>query len=128
MSSYVDYLVRDEVAEITMNREPVNAINAQLAREVIDCYHHARRDNSAKAVVLTSALPAVFSAGVDLGAVSSYTGDEMRKFMEVFYYEMHEALYRLGKPIIAAVNGHARAAGVTCESNWVLRRLQFLRE
>lgn len=113
MSSYVDYSVLDGVAEITMNRGPVNAINPQLAREVIDCYHRARKDDSARAVVLTSALQTVFSAGVDLGAVSSYTGDEMRKFMEVFYYEMHEALYRLGKPIIAAVNGHARAAGVT---------------
>ncbi|HBI21068.1 MAG TPA: enoyl-CoA hydratase/isomerase family protein [Legionella sp.] len=113
MGGFVEYAVKDGVAEITMNRGLVNAINAQLAREVIDCYHLARADDSARAVVLTSALPTVFSAGVDLEAVNQLSGDEMRRFMEVFYYEMHEALYRLGKPIIAAVNGLARAAGVT---------------
>jgi enoyl-CoA hydratase len=31
----------------------------------------------------------------------------------LFYYEMHEVQYRMGKPTIAAVTGHARAAGFT---------------
>ncbi|WP_459614716.1 enoyl-CoA hydratase/isomerase family protein [Bordetella sp. 2513F-2] len=96
-----------------MNRGPVNAIDLDLAHGVIDAYRRAREDGSARAVILTSALPTVFSAGVDLKIVRDYDGHAMRRFMEVFYYEMHEALYRLGKPVIAAVNGHARAAGVT---------------
>ena len=37
----------------------------------------------------------------------------MRTFIEMFYYAMHEAQYRLGKPTIAAVNATAMAAGVT---------------
>ena len=61
----------------------------------------------------TSALPTVFSAGVDLKLALEFDGQALRSFIEVFYYEMHEALYRIGKPVIAAVNGHARAAGVT---------------
>lgn len=113
MTNYVQYTVANHVAEITMNRAPVNAIDLDLARGVIDSYHRARKDDNVRAVILTSALPTVFSAGVDLKLVCEFTGEEMRRFMEVFYYEMHEALYRLGKPVIAAVNGHARAAGVT---------------
>ena len=109
----VDYRVIENVAEITMNRAPVNAIDHQLAREVIDAYSRARADESARAVILTSALPTVFSAGVDLKLALEFDGQALRRFIEVFYYEMHEALYRLGKPVIAAVNGHARAAGVT---------------
>ena len=96
-----------------MNRAPVNAIDHQLTREVIDAYHRARKDDTARAVILTSALPTVFSAGVDLKLALEFDGQALRSFIEVFYYEMHEALYRLGKPAIAAVNGHARAAGVT---------------
>ena len=113
MAQYVDYRVIEGVAEITMNRAPVNAIDHQLTREVIDAYHRARKDDTARAVILTSALPTVFSAGVDLKLALEFDGQALRSFIEVFYYEMHEALYRLGKPAIAAVNGHARAAGVT---------------
>ena len=113
MAQYVDYRVIEGVAEITMNRAPVNAIDHQLTREVIDAYHRARKDDTARAVILTSALPTVFSAGVDLKLALEFDGQALRSFIEVFYYEMHEALYRIGKPVIAAVNGHARAAGVT---------------
>lgn len=113
MAKLVEYKVADGVLEIVMNRPPVNAINLPLAREVIDAYVRARSDDSVRAVILTSALPTVFSAGLDLKLASSFDGAALRAFIEVFYYEMHEALYRLGKPVIAAVNGHARAAGVT---------------
>ena len=113
MAQLVEYKVADGIAEIVMNRAPVNAINLQLAREVIDAYVRARHDTAVRAVILTSALPTVFSAGLDLKLASTFDGAALRAFIEVFYYEMHEALYRLGKPVIAAVNGHARAAGVT---------------
>lgn len=113
MHELVRYEVRDAVAEITMDRGPVNAISLELARGVIDAYRRAREDDAARAVILTSALPTVFSAGLDLKIALEYDGQALRRFIEVFYYEMHEALYRLGKPVIAAVNGHARAAGVT---------------
>lgn len=113
MSELVSYQVIDGVAEIRMNRAPVNAINLELARGVIDAYRRAREDRAAGAVILTSSLPTVFSAGLDLKLARDFDGQALRAFIEVFYYEMHEALYRLGKPVIAAVNGHARAAGVT---------------
>ncbi|MEO8203669.1 MAG: enoyl-CoA hydratase/isomerase family protein [Betaproteobacteria bacterium] len=113
MPQLVEYRVIENVAEISMNRAPVNAIDHQLAREVIDAYDRARADETARAVILTSALPTVFSAGVDLKLALEFDGQALRRFIEVFYYEMHESLYRLGKPVIAAVNGHARAAGVT---------------
>ncbi len=113
MTQLVEYRVIENVAEITMNRAPVNAIDHQLTREVIDAYKRATTDDTARAVILTSALPTVFSAGVDLKLALEFDGQALRRFIEVFYYEMHEVLYRLGKPVIAAVNGHARAAGVT---------------
>lgn len=113
MADLVSYAVVEGVAEVVMNRPPVNAINLELARGVIDAYQRAREDKAARAVILTSALPTVFSAGLDLKLALGFDGAALRAFIEVFYYEMHEALYRLGKPVIAAVNGHARAAGVT---------------
>ena len=110
---FVDYQVVDRVAEITMNRPPVNAVNFELAHNVIDAYHKAREDREVGAVILTSALDNAFSAGLDLKMALNMTGQELRKFIELFYYEMHEAQYRMGKPTIAAVNAAAKAAGVT---------------
>jgi len=112
-SNFVEYHVVDGVAEITVNRPPVNAINYEMARNVIDAYYKARDDKKASAVILTSALDKAFSAGLDLKMVLTMTGRELRTFIEMFYYEMHEAQYRLGKPTIAAVNSAAVAAGVT---------------
>lgn len=109
----VKYEVVDGVAEVTMNRGPVNAISIELAHAVIGAYRRAKDDPAARAVILTSSMPTVFSAGLDLKIALEYDGQALRSFIEVFYYEMHEALYRMGKPVIAAVNGHARAAGVT---------------
>ena len=70
MTNLVEYRVIENVAEIVMNRPPVNAINHQLTREVVDAYKRARFDDSARAVILTSALPTVFSAGLDLNSPS----------------------------------------------------------
>jgi len=45
--------------------------------------------------------------------MSEGTGLELRRFLETFYFEMHDLQYRMGKPTIAALTGPARAAGVT---------------
>ena len=107
------YEVRDRVAEITLAREPVNAINRQLAREVNGAYARARDDAEVRAVILTSACERAFSAGMDLEMMRGASGLKLRHFLEEFYMGMHDLQYRLGKPTIAAVNGPARAAGVT---------------
>ncbi len=115
MSDYqrIRYDVRDCVAEITMIREPVNAIDMELAQEVVDAYGRVRADQEVRAVILTSGCEKAFSAGMDLKMIRSKTGLDLRNFLEVLYFGMHDAQYRLGKPSIAAVTGPARAAGVT---------------
>ena len=107
------YEVTDRVAEIAMAREPVNAINMQLAEEVVAAYAKAKADDEVRAVILTSACERAFSAGMDLEMILGGSGLDLRRFLEVLYFGMHDAQYRLGKPTVAAVNGPARAAGVT---------------
>jgi enoyl-CoA hydratase/carnithine racemase len=96
-----------------MIREPVNAIDMQLAQEVVDAYGRVREDPEVRAVILTSGCRRAFSAGMDLKMIRAKTGLDLRNFLEVLYFGMHDAQYRLGKPSIAAVTGPARAAGVT---------------
>ena len=48
MSNLVEYRVADGVAEIVMNRAPVNAIDHALARQVIDAYKRAKDDKDGR--------------------------------------------------------------------------------
>ena len=109
----VNYGVKDHIAEIEMAREPVNAINTQLITEITDAYQTAGDDPEVRAVILTSAFDRSFSAGMDLAMIRGKSGLDLRNFIELLYFKMHDVQYRMGKPIIAAVNGPARAAGVS---------------
>lgn len=111
--THLNYEVRDRVAEITMRRAPVNALNHALVEEINDAYRTAKDDAGVRAVILTSAFDNAFSAGMDLAMIRGGTGMDLRRFLEKLYFEMHDLQYRLGKPTIAALTGPARAAGVT---------------
>jgi enoyl-CoA hydratase len=111
--AHIDYAVRERVAEITMRRAPVNALNHALVEEINAAYRQAKADDGVRAVILTSAFTNAFSAGMDLAMIRGGTGMDLRRFLEKLYFEMHDLQYRLGKPTIAALTGPARAAGVT---------------
>lgn len=109
----LDYLVADRVAEITLKRAPVNAINHALIDEILAAYAKAKDDAAVRAIILTSAFERAFSAGMDLEMIRGGSGLDLRRYLEKLYMGMHDAQYRMGKPTIAALTGPARAAGVT---------------
>lgn len=110
---HLDYIVRDRVAEITMRRAPVNAIDHALIEDINDAYRKAKADPEVRAIILTSAFERSFSAGMDLAMIRNARGLDLRRYLEKLYFEMHDLQYRIGKPTIAALTGPARAAGVT---------------
>lgn len=110
---HLDYIVRDRVAEITMRRAPVNAIDHALIEDINDAYRKAKADPEVRAIILTSAFERSFSAGMDLAMIRNARGLDLRRYLEKLYFEMHDLQYRMGKPTIAALTGPARAAGVT---------------
>ncbi len=111
--NHLDYRVADQVAEISLNRPPVNALNLDLVNEIIAALGQARDDDGVRAVIIASALDGVFCAGLDLAVVRGVDGEGMRRFLERLYFELNDVQYSLGKPSIAAVQGAARAGGMT---------------
>jgi enoyl-CoA hydratase len=109
----LDYAVRDRVAEITLRRPPVNAIDHGLIDDLNAAYRRAKADPGVRAVILTSAFARAFSAGMDLAMIRGKRGLDLRRYLQKLYFEMHDLQYRMGKPTIAALTGPARAAGVT---------------
>ena len=57
----LDYAVADRVAEITMRRAPVNAINHELIEDINNAYRKAKADPEVRAIILTSAFERSFS-------------------------------------------------------------------
>lgn len=109
----VRYEVIDKIAHITLDRPPVNALSLDLIRAVVAAFKRAADDDTARAVVLSSAIARRFSAGLDLDILLGKPSEEIRKFLQELYINLYDAQYYLGKPSISAVNGAARGGGMT---------------
>src|SRR6266481_435179 len=107
------YDVSGQIAEISLARAPVNALSLSLLEQLIAALRRAAADEDVRAVVLTSALPRRFSAGLDLRLLSGKPAAEVRSLLQTLYVELAEAQHDLGKPSIAAVAGAARGGGMT---------------
>jgi enoyl-CoA hydratase/carnithine racemase len=73
----------------------------------------AAADDEARAVVLSSAIPRHFCAGLDLAVLLGKSREQVREFVHALYVDLHECQCNLGKPSIAAVGGSARGGGMT---------------
>lgn len=109
---HIDYSVEEGIAEITLNRPPVNALSIPMLDELLAAFQQAKEDDAVRAVVLASASPRRFCAGLDLDILLDKT-DASRDFLNKLYIALADIQHTLGKPSIAAVRGAARAGGMT---------------
>jgi enoyl-CoA hydratase/carnithine racemase len=106
------YTVDGPVARVTINRPEVrNALNVSVMRELRGAMANARSDDGVRVVVLTGAGDKAFSAGGDLGGFSAEQSKVEQHRLRGTLADLFEDMTRLGKPVIARVNGHALAGG-----------------
>lgn len=109
---FILYDVADNIASITLNRPPVNAIHLAMTEEYFDALSRADNDSDVKVIILSGAGKGL-SAGADLRYLKEFGTDEMAAFLEKFYVEQVERVRGLTKPIIASVHGFAREGACT---------------
>jgi enoyl-CoA hydratase len=110
------YSKQDHVATITLNRPEVqNAINQQMAIDLLTVLHDFGEDRETKVAVLTGSGEKIFCAGGDIAMFfEKLAKDSMARYDWLITGENITRLMmeRLEKPIIAAVNGHCLAGGL----------------
>lgn len=112
-STYIRYAVDGHIAAITLARPPLNAFSIAFLDEIIAALRRAAADPDVRAVVLSSDLPGMFCAGLDLDIILGSDEATVRGFLNRLYIELWEVQRTLGKPSIAAVDGAARGGGMT---------------
>lgn len=98
----------DDIAVVTMDRPPVNAMDLGLLTDLILALE-AVSQSDARAAVLTGSGRA-FCAGVDLRMMLEGGTGYVREFLPVLS-DCFASLFTMSKPMVAAVNGHALAGG-----------------
>ena len=105
---------KDEgVCVVKINRPTkLNAMNIDVAREIISTFQQLDKDDGVKVIVLTGEGDKAFSAGADIEYMSKISADESEVYAKLGQ-EVTGTIENVSKPTIAAVNGFALGGG--CE-------------
>lgn len=106
---FVNVDILGRVAEITLDRPKVNAINRRVVQELAQCFDEIRGDDTAKAVILTGE-GSFFSFGFDVPELYDYEKKDFAEFMFNFSNVLRN-IFLFPKPVVAALNGHTIAGG-----------------
>jgi enoyl-CoA hydratase/carnithine racemase len=109
------HLVQDQnqpgALYIEFDNPPMNQFTTDLWRQLVAALRDARHDDSVRVVVLRGAGERAFSAGLAMEMLDNLKGDEDAALIYTLGLEVREAIYALGKPVIAAVKGNCVGGG-----------------
>jgi E-phenylitaconyl-CoA hydratase len=113
MSPLATYELDGHVATITYNRpEALNAVNAEMRRDLNDAFARFRDEPDAWVAIVTGAGRA-FCVGADMRQASGSAGEFPGTFWEKPTMNSFESGWEIYKPVIAAVNGYCLGYGLT---------------
>ena len=105
--------IRDQIARLTINRpDKLNALNDVVVAELAAAAAVLKNDRDVRGVILTGAGPKAFVAGADIGDLAKQGVLDGRQ-RALNGQQMLFGFERMGKPVLAAVNGFALGGG--CE-------------
>jgi len=120
--------IEEEIATITLNRPPVNALNTHLFQELWQAAAALEADPAVRAVIITGSGEKAFAAGVDLTEMKDLTPVGAYQFCQTAR-NTFSSIENMSKPTIAAVNGLALGGGcelaLTCDFRLAAETAKF---
>ncbi len=103
---------RGAVRTIVVNRpDKLNALNRDTLNELTLTFAQAAQDDAVRVVVLTGAGEKAFVAGADIAEMTGFTPIQAQAFSRTGQRLM-SSIERLGKPVIARIQGFALGGGM----------------
>lgn len=109
---FVNYVVEEGVAIVTINHPPANALDEKTTRELGEVFDELAKDEDAKIVILTAAREKIFVAGADISMFPEMGREEGEKF-SLELQGVFNKIEGFEKVVICAINGMALGGG--CE-------------
>lgn len=112
---HISYAVADRIATVTLNRPGArNGFTVQMSNELADAFTAAATDDDVRVVILTGA-GTDFCVGADLsgGSLEMTDEDPTDPEWEEPATRVVRPIFRLNKPVIAAMRGAAVGVGST---------------
>lgn len=103
------YESTDGVAKITINRPPMNVLNAEAINEIILALKNTESNKNVSVIVISGAGDRAFCAGVD---IKDHFPEKAAGMLDLFHMMFH-VMAEVNKPIVAIVDGAALGGG--CE-------------
>ncbi|MFB4162428.1 enoyl-CoA hydratase/isomerase family protein [Alteribacillus sp. JSM 102045] len=103
--------IENQTALVTINRPPVNPLNAQVFQELYNIMDELEENDEVGAIVLTGSGEKAFVAGADINEMASLDVVGINKSNQ----KSRKAFCKIesvNKPVIAAINGLALGGGV----------------
>ncbi len=110
MDAVVRLAVERGVGVVRLDRPPANAIDLDLARDLLRAIGEAAERDDVGALVIWGG-PKIFAAGADIRAMAEWGPDEVRPSVDALG-EACDLLERIPKVSIAAINGFALGGGL----------------
>ncbi|XP_056143904.1 enoyl-CoA delta isomerase 1, mitochondrial [Lampris incognitus] len=114
----VDFDSSTGVAVMRLQSPPVNSLSLEFLTEFNICVEKLEMDKSCRGLIITSTMPKIFSAGLDIMEMSGKSPEHCGEFWKAVQ-EMWLKLYGSNMVTIAAVNGSSPAGGclmsITCD-------------
>jgi enoyl-CoA hydratase/carnithine racemase len=102
-----------DVLIVTLHRpEKLNAMTHQMRVDLLDCVRCAEDDDVVRAIVFTGYGDKAFCAGANIPELKERTMASEIGNPATLRKELPTTVERLGKPTVAAINGHCYGAGL----------------
>jgi 3-hydroxyacyl-CoA dehydrogenase len=111
MSSLVRYELQQRIAVVTIDNPPVNALSPGVPEGISEAVARACQDNGAEAIVLIGA-GTTFIAGADINVFDTLKTREQSLERSAAVHARLFDIEEAGKPIVAAIHGHALGGGL----------------